>query len=142
MLYEFLCGTLPFGEDLEDPFAIYEIVLARKIEYPSYFNQESVAKSVIEQLLSKNPSMRSGGGIQNLKKHRWFEGFDWENFEVKKGEVPYIPEIKDFSREFVEALGRRERYQDVFREQESKEVIPKNKKMKNKYSDRDWDSEF
>lgn len=24
MLYEFLCGGLPFGEDAEDPFEIYK----------------------------------------------------------------------------------------------------------------------
>ena len=23
-LYEFLCGVVPFGEDLEDPYVIYE----------------------------------------------------------------------------------------------------------------------
>ena len=23
MLYEFICGKLPFGDDLEDPYAVY-----------------------------------------------------------------------------------------------------------------------
>ena len=46
---------------------------------------------MIEQLLSKNPSMRSGGDINNLKTNNWFAHFDWENFEVRQIEVPYIP---------------------------------------------------
>ena len=33
--YEFICGFLPFGEDLEDPFAIYqEIMNSPKIKFP------------------------------------------------------------------------------------------------------------
>jgi cGMP-dependent protein kinase len=27
MLYEFLCGGVPFGEEEEDPYTIYELVL-------------------------------------------------------------------------------------------------------------------
>jgi len=25
--YEFICGFLPFGEDLEDPFEIYQVII-------------------------------------------------------------------------------------------------------------------
>ena len=38
-LYEFLCGCLPFGEDIEDPYKIYEEIKREnyKISFPSYF---------------------------------------------------------------------------------------------------------
>ena len=35
--YEFMCGLVPFGETLDDPFLIYsEIVTNDKIEFPNY----------------------------------------------------------------------------------------------------------
>ena len=34
MLYEFLCGGVPFGENVEDAYKVYELVLTGKLEYP------------------------------------------------------------------------------------------------------------
>mmetsp|Transcript_6147 Transcript_6147/g.792 ORF Transcript_6147/g.792 Transcript_6147/m.792 type:complete len:212 (+) Transcript_6147:1707-2342(+) len=36
ILYEFLCGGVPFGEDDEDPYVIYEKVLSSKLQFPSW----------------------------------------------------------------------------------------------------------
>ena len=33
-LYEFLCGCVPFGEDAEDPYEIYEQIIKNDITYP------------------------------------------------------------------------------------------------------------
>lgn len=33
MLYELLCGILPFGDDEEGPYAIYECILKQKVEF-------------------------------------------------------------------------------------------------------------
>jgi cGMP-dependent protein kinase len=77
MLFEFLCGGVPFGEEEEDPYIIYEKVLEHKLVYPSWVDKKLPAKPMIEQLLSKNPAMRTGGSIENLKKHAWFHDFDW-----------------------------------------------------------------
>lgn len=33
-LYEFMCGYVPFGEDAEDPYEIYEEIIKSKINYP------------------------------------------------------------------------------------------------------------
>jgi len=76
-LYEFLCGRVPFGEDEEDPYKIYEAILDMNLDYPSDIEGPSdSAKSLIGQLLSKLGEHRSGGSIENLKKHEWFAGFD------------------------------------------------------------------
>lgn len=32
-----VCGKLPFGEDLDDPYAIYKQISAEKIQYPNYY---------------------------------------------------------------------------------------------------------
>jgi cGMP-dependent protein kinase len=36
MLYEFLCGRLPFGEELQDSYQVYESVVKGKMTYPSF----------------------------------------------------------------------------------------------------------
>ena len=77
ILYEFLCGGVPFGESEEDPYAIYEKVLERKLVYPNFVDQRLPAKPFIEQLLNKNPSLRTGGSIDNLKSHIWLSIIDW-----------------------------------------------------------------
>ena len=35
MLYEFLVGRLPFGEEIEDTYKVYEIICKARLIYPS-----------------------------------------------------------------------------------------------------------
>lgn len=35
-LYEFMCGYVPFGEEAEDPYEIYEDIIKKEIGYPDY----------------------------------------------------------------------------------------------------------
>jgi len=51
--YEFICGGVPFGEEEEDPYEIYEKVLEHKLRYPSFVGKNFSAKVIIEQLLSR-----------------------------------------------------------------------------------------
>jgi len=32
-----MCGSVPFGENLEDPFELYEEIIKNQIEFPDYF---------------------------------------------------------------------------------------------------------
>lgn len=32
-LYEFMCGCLPFGEEAEDPYEIYEEIIKKKLVF-------------------------------------------------------------------------------------------------------------
>lgn len=77
MIYEFLCGMVPFGDEEEDPYRIYEKVLERRLVYPQYVirsNKPLQAAPMIELLLNKNAAMR--GTIESIKAHKWFEGLD------------------------------------------------------------------
>ena len=84
MLFEFICGGVPFGEEEEEPIKIYEKILAHQLQYPNFVDPRIPAKAMIEQLLSKNPALRTGGTIENLLKHPWFLGFDWVSFTLGK----------------------------------------------------------
>lgn len=35
-LFEFMCGYVPFGEESEDPYEIYEEIVKKKIHFPKY----------------------------------------------------------------------------------------------------------
>lgn len=95
-LYELVCGGVPFGEDEEDPYKIYEAILDMRLEYQSHIDQSTfLAKGFIEQLMSKAPEVRSAGGVEMLKKHHWFEGFDWESLNSQSIVPPYTPDVGD-----------------------------------------------
>ena len=34
MLFEFMAGFVPFGEDMQDPYAIYQQILQKKLAFP------------------------------------------------------------------------------------------------------------
>jgi len=44
VLYEFMCGKVPFGEDADDPYEIYEQVITTPIQYPSFLKDKKAKK--------------------------------------------------------------------------------------------------
>jgi cGMP-dependent protein kinase len=46
-LYEFMCGGLPYAEDLDDPYEIYEEIMKNKLVFPSDLKDRK-AKKIIE----------------------------------------------------------------------------------------------
>jgi cGMP-dependent protein kinase len=96
-LFEFMCGYLPFGDDAEGPYEIYDDIMRNELKFPDFIKDKK-AKKLMEQLLSHNPDLRHGGSFAALKTNPWFEGFDWQdllNRNDKKLEPPYIPDIKN-----------------------------------------------
>lgn len=75
-LYEFMCGMVPFGEEAEDPYEIYKIILKSSLSYPEYMTSKK-AKELMAILLDKNTDTRGGTSYAALKAHRFFDGFNW-----------------------------------------------------------------
>ncbi|CAG9323131.1 PKG_22 [Blepharisma stoltei] len=142
ILYEFLCGGVPFGEDLDDPYAIYEKVLERKLAYPSFVSRNMPAKPIIEQLLSKQPAMRTGGSIDNLKNHPWFQGFNWEHLLTREIRPPYVPRVNDLSRDIQSALKQNRSIDDIITREENAEEIPPGKSRRPRHCPENWDQDF
>jgi cGMP-dependent protein kinase len=94
-LFEFLCGSVPFGEDFEDPYDIYEAILEYRIIFPSDIEQPSEAAQqfIVQQLLNKFPEFRCTGGIESLKRNDWFNGFDWDGLLKLTLNAPYTPDV-------------------------------------------------
>lgn len=142
MLYEFMCGGVPFGEEEEDPFAIYEKVLERRLIYPAFVDGRMPSKPVIEQLLSKNPAMRTGGSIENLKSNHWFTGLSWDQLLSRQIEPPYKPRVSDLSRDIQASLKSRKTLNDIISQEEANEEIAPSKSRKPKQTSSNWDEEF
>ncbi|OMJ87851.1 hypothetical protein SteCoe_10333 [Stentor coeruleus] len=141
MLYEFMCGGVPFGENEEDPYVIYEKVLERKLVYPGFVDPRLPAKPFIEQLLSKNPALRTGGSIDNLKGHPWLTSINWDTLLSKGIRPPFVPRVHDFDRDVRNAAKGGKSYDEVIlREEANDNIPPRSKKAKNVHVN--WDEDF
>ena len=70
-MYEFLCGGLPYGEDLDDPYEINDVILkSRGLNYPHCDNKAAI--NLMEILLSKTPVNRLTGSYAKLKNNEFF----------------------------------------------------------------------
>lgn len=105
ILYEFMCGFVPFGEEESDPYKIYETIIYRKNLCFPPFVKDKKAKHLMEQLLNKNPERRTGGSYAYLKNHPWFSDIDWDKLIEKKISVPYKPsKEKIMTKEYLKDL--------------------------------------
>jgi cGMP-dependent protein kinase len=95
LIFELLCGNPPFSG--ADPMTTYNAIL-KGIDAVNFPRQVSKsASSLIKKLCRENPVERIGsqrGGVKDIQKHIWFEGFSWENFRGGFLEAPYIPNLK------------------------------------------------
>ncbi|ODM95767.1 cGMP-dependent protein kinase, isozyme 2 forms cD5/T2 [Orchesella cincta] len=101
LTWELLTGTPPFtgGEHLRT----YKIILQGidAIEFPPTVSK--YAGNLIRKLCRDSPADRLGaqrGKISDIKKHKWFDGFDWHGLHARTLTPPIIPDVRgplDFS---------------------------------------------
>lgn len=136
ILYEFLCGGVPFAEDSMDTYVIFQKVLEGKIVYPVYAELMEDSKSFIEQMLSKNPAVRCGGGWEHVKSHKWFKEYNWEGLFEKKSPSPYKPMLPNLEWEVEKAFKNGKKIQEVLMSEEGSDIVRKSMRKSN------WDAEF
>lgn len=95
LMFELLTGTPPFTGT--DPMKTYNIILKGidAIEFPR--NITARAKELVKKLCRDNSAERLGyqkGGIRDIQKHKWFDGFNWEGLRQKTLQPPIIPKIQ------------------------------------------------
>jgi serine/threonine protein kinase len=92
LIYEMLAGYPPFYD--ENPFGIYQLILAGKIEFPRYV--ETHARDLIRKLLTSDRAKRLGNlkaGGDDVRKHKWYRGLSFDSVFMKEVEAPFVPEI-------------------------------------------------
>jgi len=114
LLYELLTGMPPFTSS--DPLQTYHIIL-RGFDAIG-FDESTFSKhciSLIRGLCRENPSERLGvrgrNGYTDIKKHKWFSGFNWSHLMARKLVPPIVPQLTSnidtryFDTAGLEALG-------------------------------------
>jgi cGMP-dependent protein kinase len=143
ILYEFVCGRVPFGEDDEDPYLVYEKVLAGQLSFPSFTVNRLKCKTMIEQLLHKTPSMRTGGGgILNLKDSQWFSDICWDSLLSKAVKPPFFPKLPRMSRDIDQAAESLETLRSQIMREEALNPLDSISCRIGKAAPDDWDSDF
>lgn len=139
MLFEFVCGFVPFGEDEEDPYKIYTKILERVLKYPAYISSNR-AKPIIEKMLDNNPAMR--GNITSLKEQQWFIGVSWDSLLGKQVKSPYIPKnINNISAQLQRSLKMNKTLSEAISQYEEENIeAPANAKVKIPHPG--WDDDF
>ncbi|KAJ2406598.1 Serine/threonine kinase, partial [Coemansia sp. RSA 2530] len=93
LIYEMILGTSPFhGEDENE---IFDSILEDEILYPVRMSRDSVF--ICQALLEKDPSKRLGSGpndADDIMKHSFFTGINWDDVLNKKIPPPYVPDIR------------------------------------------------
>lgn len=80
-----------------DPMKTYNIILKGidAIDFPRSISRN--ANNLIKKLCRENPAERLGyqkGGIEDIKKHKWFEGFNWDGLANRTLAPPIVPVIR------------------------------------------------
>jgi len=95
LVFELMSGHPPFESAY--PMQIYSKVMKGISKVPFPPKCQGPVGDLIKALLKKEPSERlpmRPGGISNLKQHKWYVGFDWNEFEQMGMSAPYKPVVK------------------------------------------------
>ncbi|NXO23671.1 KGP2 kinase, partial [Cisticola juncidis] len=94
LVYELLTGSPPFSG--ADQMVTYNLILKgiEKLDFPKIITRRP--EDLIRRLCRQNPTERLGNlrnGINDIKKHRWLCGFNWDGLKVRKLTSPLKREL-------------------------------------------------
>jgi len=96
--YELLFGKRPYRGKTNS--TLTDAILHEPIKFPDNVEQILSPQGLdfIRGLLTRDPKKRLGcigtGGLENFKKHPWFENYDWSILEKKEAVPPFEPDSK------------------------------------------------
>ncbi|KAL3789496.1 hypothetical protein HJC23_009732 [Cyclotella cryptica] len=111
LMYELFEGETPFAS--YDPSSVAKKILQARFDFPR--KMSLTMQDAIRCLLTRDPSRRLGclrGGIDDVMKHRFFRGFDWDGLGNRTLAVPHVPKLP----KNIEKLGSRELFSDHARD--------------------------
>ena len=96
LIYELMTGNPPFSSS--DPMTTYNIILRGidALELSPLITK--TAHAIIRRLCKDNPNERLGNqkdGLNDIRKHKWFQGFHWNGIANRTLKPPIIPKIRN-----------------------------------------------
>ena len=143
ILYEMLVGFPPFWNE---NFTTKEIALKLKnfkknLNIPIGVEISNEAKKLIFDFLTEKENRLGRNGIEDIKNHIFFKGFDWE--KVRQMKPPYIPELFVYNKDKYNFRIRRKKSLEIYTSKENmnryknifdiKQEIEKENKLKKIY---------
>ena len=107
LMYELFEGEAPFAS--YDPGSVAKKILQGRVDFPRKMSPS--LQEAIRSLLTRDPCRRLGclkGGTEDVMKHRFFRGFDWEGLQQRTLDAPYVPKIP----KSMDKMGSRELFSD------------------------------
>eukprot|EP00357_Protocruzia_adherens_P026640 CAMPEP_0114984716 /NCGR_PEP_ID=MMETSP0216-20121206/7434_1 /TAXON_ID=223996 /ORGANISM="Protocruzia adherens, Strain Boccale" /LENGTH=632 /DNA_ID=CAMNT_0002346889 /DNA_START=214 /DNA_END=2112 /DNA_ORIENTATION=+ len=94
LLFEMMVGAPPFYNQSTDK--MYELIKNADLRFPMKQEISPSAKDLISKLLTKDPTERLGAneGVEDIKNHIFFKGFNWEQLEGKSMTAPWKPTVE------------------------------------------------
>ena len=111
VMFVLLTGKQPFTHPkTDDPMLVMRRIVDEKfvVQFPPYMSAS--ARDIIHRLLERRPSRRLGslgGGAAEVKRHEWFQGFDWDSLAARRMIPPRQP--KDDAAKRIRDLAVEER---------------------------------
>jgi cGMP-dependent protein kinase len=96
MLYEFVSGEFPFGNDCHEVFQIYKAIIEDDYEPPANTKMGLTTEfqELLALLLAKHPSKRKGGSISIFMTHPWFT-IDFDDLILRQITPPTLVETDE-----------------------------------------------
>lgn len=101
-MYEFFCGKLPFGEDLDDPMDVYKSVSKDDLTFPTFVTDE-LFKDLMNKMLKKSPTSRLWK-LKQIKEEPYFQGFEWNKLISLAIDPPYKIKLKEEKEDVNQAI--------------------------------------
>lgn len=86
LLFEFVCGSLPFADDRDDPMEVCQAVLKATLKFPSKYKHQA-GKNLMTGLLCRQKKKRLGAGIKgyaDIRGHEYFRANRSDDFLFDK----------------------------------------------------------
>ncbi|KAH7639908.1 cgmp-dependent protein kinase 1-like [Dermatophagoides farinae] len=138
LIYELLTGLPPFISS--DPLQTYHIIL-RGFDSIGFdeniFSKHCV--NLIRSLCRENPNerliIRGRNGYNDIKRHKWFTGFNWNNLLQRKMIAPIVPKLtSNTDTRHFECFNTDDVIDKVIGDNNNNDQKPKEKFIKNKHS--------
>ncbi|GJQ86005.1 hypothetical protein Trydic_g14949 [Trypoxylus dichotomus] len=97
-IFELLVGNTPFKTNDPSYMKTYQLILRgiANVNFPKWMSNHSI--EIVRKLCKPVPTDRLGcqrGGANDIRKHRWFDAFEWEKLAEKKLKPPFVPKLSN-----------------------------------------------